>query len=251
MGNQRYYDILFSEFRGLRTEAIISEMAGNIIPAIATTNAIIAGIIVLQALQLLKKNYTGLRNVHLQRKAEVPLNSCTVGLPPKTCAVCRDTYTELLCDPERTTLAEAVNGLLGPGDGEGTGPRDIAIYEDKRLLADPDFDDNMERTLASLGVTTGKCLTIVDEDSEVATVAAAIGNLPYVPPLLSLFPSHPLLRAVPITLKMAPRTSSPSLSHFQANLKSHLSPPLYRLHPRSNGSTKPMMTLLHLQNAPR
>lgn len=168
---------------------IRTEMAGNIIPAIATTNAIIAGIIVLQALQLLRKNYAGLRNVHLQRKPEVPLNACTVGLPFSGCGVCRDTYVELPCDPDRVTLSEAINGLLGSGSGEdpGTGQRDVAVYEDKRLLADPDFDDNLDRSLASLGVTHGKFLTIVDEDGELGTVAAAIGQLSYVV-LLSCLP---------------------------------------------------------------
>ncbi|KAL5521190.1 hypothetical protein ACEPAG_9113 [Sanghuangporus baumii] len=162
----------------------IKEMAGNIIPAIATTNAIIAGIIVLQALQLLRKNYKGVRNVHLQRKAEVPLNACTVGLPSSGCGVCRDTYVDLLCDPERVLLSEAINGLLGSGEDadDGTGPRDVGVYEDKRLLADPDFEDNLDRSLASLGVTRGKFLTIVDEDGELGTVAAAILPLP---------PNHP------------------------------------------------------------
>ena len=157
-------------------------MAGNIIPAIATTNAIIAGIIVLQALQIVRKNYAGLRNIHLQRKAEVPLNACSLGLPAPGCGVCRDTYVDLPCDPERVTLSEAVNGLLGSGEGPdgGTGPRDVAVYEDKRLLADPDFDNNLDRTLASLGVTHGKFLTIVDEDGEIGTIAAAITRLPYV-----------------------------------------------------------------------
>lgn len=156
------------------------EMAGNIIPAIATTNAIIASIIVLQALQLLKKNYGGLRNVHLQRKAEVPLNACTMGVPSNDCFVCRDTYVDLLCDPEHTTLAQAVEGLLGQREGNesGTDLREVSIYEDKRLLADPDFDDNLGRTLASLGVTNGKFLLIVDEEKKFGTIAVAIGRLP-------------------------------------------------------------------------
>lgn len=161
----------FLQFRRL-------EIAGNIIPAIATTNAIVAGIIVLQALQLLRKNYIGMRNVHLQRKPEVPLNACTAGQPSRECGVCRDTYVEVLCDPERVTLSEVVNGLLGDGHGNGTGPRDVSVYEDKRLLSDPDFDDNLDRTLSSLGVTRGKFLTIVDENEEWGTVAAAIGQLP-------------------------------------------------------------------------
>ena len=44
----------------LSCESIIAEMAGNIITAIATTNAIISGLIVLQAFHLLKKAYNSL-----------------------------------------------------------------------------------------------------------------------------------------------------------------------------------------------
>lgn len=178
MGSKRYrrsvHNVL-PEFNHLQTE-----MAGNIIPAIATTNAIIAGVIVLQALQLLRKNYKGVRTVHLQRKAEVPLSACIVAPPAPHCGVCRDTYVDLPCDPARVTLSEAVEGLLGTGEGDngGTGPRDVGVYEDKRLLADPDFDDNLDRTLDSLGVTHGTFLTIVDEDGELGTVAAAILRLP-------------------------------------------------------------------------
>jgi hypothetical protein len=168
-------------------------MAGNIIPAIATTNAIIAGVIMMQALHLLGKNYSGIRNVHLQRKPEVPLSSVSIDLPSRECGVCADTYIDLMCDPEHVTLAEAVGSILGPGPAEGEGshamdacvgsgacPRDVSVYEDKRLLADPEFVDNADRTLASLSVTHGKFLIIVDEDGEYETVAAAILPLPYV-----------------------------------------------------------------------
>ncbi|RXW14381.1 hypothetical protein EST38_g11468 [Candolleomyces aberdarensis] len=47
------------------------EMAGNIIPAIATTNAIVSGVIVLQALHLLRKSRDELRNVYPQFKPAV------------------------------------------------------------------------------------------------------------------------------------------------------------------------------------
>ena len=56
-------------------------MAGNIIPAIATTNAIIAGLIVLQALHLLRKSYDALRNVHVQFKPSMPLSAIAMYLP--------------------------------------------------------------------------------------------------------------------------------------------------------------------------
>lgn len=168
-------------------------MAGNIIPAIATTNAIIAGIIVLQALQVLRKDNSGLRNVHLQRKATVPINAITVGAPSPQCGVCHDTYAEVLCDPARVTLREVVSGILGEGEEEGgIGPRDVGVFEDKRMLADPDFDDNLESTLESLEVTHGKFITVVDEDEEWGTLVISIGSLPYVL-------SHPYSLSIELT----------------------------------------------------
>lgn len=158
------------------------EMAGNIIPAIATTNAIISGLIVLQALHLLRKSYHSLKNVHIQFKPSVPLSTVTICPPNPHCGICRDTYAMVLCDPERVTLGELVDGILGDGEGEhdGTGKREVSVYEDKRVLSDPDWDDNNERTLASLNVTRGKFLTIVDEDGEWDTIAIGLGVLPYV-----------------------------------------------------------------------
>ena len=165
-------------------------MAGNIIPAIATTNAIIAGLIVLQALHLLRRSYNALRNVHVQFKPSMPLSAIAMCPPNSFCGVCRDTYTEVRCDPARVTLREVVDGVLGVGadgrengadeeDGEGEEERrEVSVYEDKRVLSDPDWDDNNERTLESLNVTRGKFLSVVDEDGEYATIQVAIGVLP-------------------------------------------------------------------------
>lgn len=153
-------------------------MAGNIIPAIATTNAVISGLIVLQALHLLRKSYDSLKNVHLQFKPSVPLSTVNMCPPNPDCGICRDTYTNVLCDTSRVTLGEIVDGILGEGAGDGTGKREVSVYEDKRVLSDPDWDDNNDRTLESLNVTRGKFLTIVDEDGEWGTIAVALGVLP-------------------------------------------------------------------------
>jgi ubiquitin-like 1-activating enzyme E1 B len=151
-----------------------AEMAGNIIPAIATTNAIISGLIVLQALQLLRKSYANLKNVHLQFKPSVPLSTINLSPPNPNCGVCRDTYASVLCDPLRATLGSIVSGVLGGEEGR----REVSVYEDKRVLCDPDWDDNWERTLESLNVTRGKFLSIVDEEGEWGTIAIGLGVLP-------------------------------------------------------------------------
>jgi len=147
-------------------------MAGNIIPAIATTNAIVSGLIVLQALHLLKKSHTQLRNVHLQFKPAVPLSTIRLSLPNPECGICRDTYAVLLCDPSRTLLGDVVRGILGGDD------REVSIYEDKRVLSDPDWEDNFDRTLESLNVTRGNFLSIVDEEGEWSTISVGLGVLP-------------------------------------------------------------------------
>ena len=89
------------------------------------------------------------------------------------------------CDPARTTLRNVVEGVLGSGEGHGTGSRDVSVYEAGRILADPDFEDNFDRTLADLNCGRGKFVTIVDEDGEYGTINVAICLLSYV----SGFPS--------------------------------------------------------------
>ncbi|KAI0353339.1 hypothetical protein OH77DRAFT_1407125 [Trametes cingulata] len=188
----------------------VKEMAGNIIPAIATTNAIIAGLIVLQALHLLRRSYALLRNVHVQFKPSMPLSAIAMCAPNPACGVCRDVYAEVRCDPARVTLREVVDGVLGRGEeggedaeGDGEGPQEVSVYEDKRVLSDPDWDDNNERTLESLNVTRGKFLSIVDEDGEFATIQVAIGALP---------PNHPSdgpALILPSPLPKPPRREKP------------------------------------------
>jgi ubiquitin-like 1-activating enzyme E1 B len=189
-------------------------MAGNIIPAIATTNAIIAGAIVLQALHLLRRAYSIppraaaqklslsptkkpaqdpitkiLRNVNIQTKPTVPLAATRVSPPNVNCSVCQDTYTIARCDVQSATLRELVEGAMGDGEvlpgvkkgGKGgTGLRDVSVFEGNRLLADPDFDDNMDKTLSEIGVERGSFVTLVDEDGDYGNLSLAIAALPYV-----------------------------------------------------------------------
>ncbi|KAF8545895.1 hypothetical protein OG21DRAFT_1518465 [Imleria badia] len=139
-------------------------MAGNLVPAISTTNAIISGLIVPHTLHLLRKSYMALnlKNMHVHIKPAVPLSTVNLCPPNPSCGICRDIYT-IQCDPGRVTLEELVLGD-GVGKDKGTRRRDVSVYEDKRVLSGPDWDDNNERTLASLGGDARMFVTLVDEE---------------------------------------------------------------------------------------
>ncbi|KAJ3897575.1 hypothetical protein F5879DRAFT_1006174 [Lentinula edodes] len=197
----------------------VKEMAGNIIPAIATTNAIIAGLIVLQGVHLVaaklgslagssstspstspsftstttNSSYTALRNIHIQLKPSVPLSAITTSRPNPACGICRDVYTVVRCDPLRATLRDVVQGVLGgtpttstststsnsttPSSTSTTPPTPtishFTIFASSpsapsatRILADPDWDDNLDRTLGSLNVRCGMFVNVVYEGDD-------------------------------------------------------------------------------------
>jgi len=111
---------------------------------------------------------------------------------------------DVRCDTGTVTLGEVVRTVLkrvyvNPGDGvnaneDGDGDEneedegdlpEVSIYEDKRILADPDFDDNLDKTLDEIGCEKGKFVTVVDEEGEWGVVAIAISDLPYVSSFLN------------------------------------------------------------------
>ncbi|KAJ9093229.1 hypothetical protein QFC19_008435 [Naganishia cerealis] len=164
-----------------KTRFEVKQMAGNIIPAIATTNAIIAGFIVMRAINILNDDWTKCTNVFLKADPARPLGSFGTQPPEPSCGVCQDVYVPLPCDPTRLTLGAFVNKIVREWLGWNTNDEgedmEISVYEDKRLLADPDYEDNYEKTLDALGVHRGKMLTVVDDDGVFANVAFPLCQL--------------------------------------------------------------------------
>ncbi|KAE8268956.1 hypothetical protein A4X09_0g3379 [Tilletia walkeri] len=173
-----------------KTRFEVKQMAGNIIPAIASTNAIIAGMLVLQAIYVLRAEWTKAKCVNLSRLSG---RICTIFPPQKpnpACGVCADAYVELGVDPQTVTLRQVLSDVVrapraagglaygSGGDFDEDDEVELAAYEGTRLLLDPDFDDNADKTLMELGLGIGKTLTVVDEDSKWTSLNLLIGDVP-------------------------------------------------------------------------
>ncbi|GFR52084.1 hypothetical protein Agub_g14546 [Astrephomene gubernaculifera] len=89
-------------------------MAGNIIHAIATTNAIISGLIVTEALKILAGQLGALRNTFLYEfpaSRRLVVVSCTD--PPRPgCMVCGKVQLTLRINTETTTLSSLLSGVI-------------------------------------------------------------------------------------------------------------------------------------------
>jgi ubiquitin-like 1-activating enzyme E1 B len=80
-------------------------MAGNIIPAIATTNAIVAGLCVLQARHVLANTLEKAKMVFISRRPDHTFIAEALKPPNPTCQVCGIIRVELKCRLD-TTLQE-------------------------------------------------------------------------------------------------------------------------------------------------
>ncbi|CAH8601372.1 unnamed protein product [Schistosoma margrebowiei] len=156
------------------TRFIIKSLAGNIIPAVASTNAIVAGLMVLQARHILSKKFERIRTVYIHRRPTgrrgnrrlvVPVEPA---LPNPSCLVCsdsvRNSQLHLLCAPELLTLRILRDrilvrhlGMLAP---------DVEVPDRGIILISSDEDETDEetlnKTLADFKLTHGTCLQCDD-----------------------------------------------------------------------------------------
>ncbi|CAH8601086.1 unnamed protein product [Schistosoma curassoni] len=156
------------------TRFIIKSLAGNIIPAVASTNAIVAGLMVLQARHILSKKFERIRSVYIHRRPTgrrgnrrlvVPVEPA---LPNPSCLVCsdsvRNSQLHLLCAPELLTLRILRDrilvrhlGMLAP---------DVEVPDRGIILISSEEDETDEetlnKTLADFKLTHGTCLQCDD-----------------------------------------------------------------------------------------
>lgn len=143
-------------------------MAGNIIPAIATTNAIIAGIVVLHAYQVLSNNLQACRSVYLRLKMnhrnqllvpEKALNppnpKCYVCAPTPQAVLAVDTANMTIKELEELVLKNRLNMIAPDVMIDCIGAVIISSEEGET-------DCNNDKKLEELGIKDGTILKVDD-----------------------------------------------------------------------------------------
>lgn len=141
----------------------VKQMAGNIIPAIATTNAMTAGLCVMQAFKVLRGDYFRAKMLFLENSGARALNSEPPRPPNPDCAVCGVATGQVDVDPERATLNDLVDGVLKSELGYG---EEMTIMNEVGPIYDPDMEDMLPKTFRDLGVRDESFLTVIDDEEE-------------------------------------------------------------------------------------
>ena len=141
----------------------VKQMAGNIIPAIATTNAMTASLCVMQAFKVMKEDWPRTKMLFLERSGARSINSEGLRPPNPNCNVCGVAQSQLFIDKSRAKLADLVEGILRLELGYG---EEFTINNEVGTVYDPDLEDNLSKSFGDLGIAEESFLTVIDDDEE-------------------------------------------------------------------------------------
>jgi len=151
----------------VKSEFDIKQMAGNIIPAIATTNATTAALCVLEAFKVMQGNYQKAKMVFLSKSLDRMVDTEALRPPHAECPICGNVQAKLVVDPSRATLDSLVNGILRVKLGY---TEEISVSTDAGVLYDVDLEDNLSKTFVDLGIGKDSFITVIDEADDGARV---------------------------------------------------------------------------------
>ncbi|ETI21215.1 hypothetical protein G647_07560 [Cladophialophora carrionii CBS 160.54] len=138
----------------------IKQMAGNIIPAIATTNAMVGGLCVMEAFKVLKGDFAKTRFLWVSNGA---LATDKLDEPNPECPVCSVAMMRARVDLEAATLGNLVQDILRTKLGYG---EEITVMNSAGIVYDPDLEDNLEKKLSELDIGEGSFVVVKDEEDD-------------------------------------------------------------------------------------
>ncbi|GMM27559.1 E1 ubiquitin-activating protein [Martiniozyma asiatica (nom. inval.)] len=154
----------------LHTEFKIKQIAGNIIPAVATTNAIMAGFSALTSIQffLHEKNDIRVSNskmVYDSSAFDKVINSTSLTHPNKSCKSCSIIKGVLKIKMNEMTISDLRNALIEKYDYSD----DVEIMKEGKLLYDFDLEENLNKKINEM-VKEGEIITVADSDEKLDLV---------------------------------------------------------------------------------
>ncbi|EIE86876.1 hypothetical protein G6F46_001217 [Rhizopus delemar] len=145
----------------------VKSMAGNIIPAIATTNAVIAGVAIMKALGVLRGNIKNNKRIYLTSESRLVQEANSE--PNPECGVCRSRIVTVSVNFQKATLNDLIQQVILPSSesgGAGMTEDEVAIMDGNRMIYDIEYDENKMLPLKEIQLKSGTILRVTQDDGD-------------------------------------------------------------------------------------